>query len=422
VHFPYTEPIAEKQALLRRVLTFSGRVGEVYLSGVERPAVEDALLHLSSFPMSRLRELKAYYHVGLSKNLTETAVVPDILLKSIRIVLTTLELRGFRLKLLPFPAIRHLRRLVLQSVFFFAKDADVPAARAVVTNPNQERVYVCPLQLCAWLGCMPMLESVVLHGVQDVRCRDEDLELAALPMISLPHLAELSIIADLNLINTMLHALPFPRRSLTCCFESDAGVLSHQVEQLVKHACEFYYIGSDCLGEHLSELDVAPNGSSLSLKVSRFTKTLSLACNGRDAWTHSTEFCNGLPHANCAVPQLTVVSRCALPKLAAISPVCHVLDSVTELVVNISDLSMEDQATWLDGLDIVLLALITLRIVGTEASFFEDERLAWWLERRGRMGAARISRLILQRCCCRTSAPRSQMATIKIFVEEIAWV
>jgi hypothetical protein len=60
VHFPYTEQIAEKQALLRRVLTFSERVGEVYLSGVERPAVEDALFHLSSFPMSRLRELKAY--------------------------------------------------------------------------------------------------------------------------------------------------------------------------------------------------------------------------------------------------------------------------------------------------------------------------------------------------------------------------
>jgi hypothetical protein len=119
---------------------------------------------------------------------------------------------------------------------------------------------------------------------------------------------------------------------------------------------------------------------------------------------------------------LTVVSRCALPKLAAISAVCHVLDSVTELVVNISDLSMESQATWLDGFGIVLPALITLRIVGAEASFFEDERLAWWLERRGRMGAARISMLILQRCCCRTSAPRSQMATIKNLVEEIAWV
>jgi hypothetical protein len=271
-------------------------------------------------------------------------VVPDILLKSTRIELTTLELCGFRLKPLRFPALRHLRRLVLLSVFFFAKDADVPAARAVLTNPNQERVCVCPLQLCAWLGCMSMLESVVLHGVQDVRCRDEDLELAALPKISLPHLAELSIIADLNLINTMLHALPFPRRSLMCGFESDAGVLSHQVEQLVKHACEFYYIGSDCLDEHLPELDVAQGGSSLSMKVSCFTKTLSLACNGRGAWTHLTEFCNGLPPAHCAVP-LTVVPRCALPKLAAISAVCHVLDSVAELVVNISDLSMESQAT-----------------------------------------------------------------------------
>jgi hypothetical protein len=68
-----------------------------------------------------------------------------------------------------------------------------------------------------------------------------------------------------------------------------AGVLSHQVEQLVKHACELYYIGSDCLDEHLPELDVAQGGSSLSMKVSCFTKTLSLACNGRGAWTHLTE-------------------------------------------------------------------------------------------------------------------------------------
>jgi hypothetical protein len=342
--------------------------------------------------------------------------LPPLFLARAHPALTHVVLRGLRLGLAPALAFAHLRELVLECVALHTGPHEGNEANeSVFVSRSRPRVS----HLCVWLGDMPRLESLALHGVFNLA--KDPAGYVATNVVSLPRLAELRITAHIDVLLALLSGFPAPRRLLACIFRSDTGLVPPDpqrsqllAERLLEHA-QAFYANAPPATEHFSWLDHR-DGVGV-LQVSKPGKTLVLAC--ADGGYDLVAFCERLFPLH-EVPRVGIVlgAKRALPLMMGYLPDYAL---IPELVVHAAAADITDDI-FEPGGDLFPSALNTLRIVGAEAAFFESRCLAWWLQHRATTGAARIGALIFQDCCLRAPVPRWAVLELEELVDDVRWI
>jgi hypothetical protein len=390
------------------------RAAEFAVQGLSVGELRGVLAALE-IPAPSLRHLIICAAPAYDDSNSAALALPSSFLARVAPTLTRITLRGLRFGLVPAPAFAHLRQLVLECVTLYTdshqgNDAD---NGAFVPRPKLQVSH-----LCAWLGGMPMLESIALHGL--INLANPPADYIAGAVVALPRLTELRVTAQINVLLALLGGLPAPRDLLACTFTQMAGPdqldLEHTqllIERLLGHARSFY-ADAPPADEHFPWLDTR-NGVG-ALQVSRPGKTLVLAC--ADDVDSLETFCQEMLPLH-EVPRIGIVLGA---KSAIHSAIDYLPDYafMPELVVHAATAIVEDDT--FDAGESLLPALEKLRIVGGEAAFFESQRLAWWLGKRASMGTAQIQTLVLQNCYVRAPAPRWVGSALAQLVDDVQWI